>query len=154
MIHQIKTEQVLCANIDDVWDFVASPQNLKHITPEYMNFTITSKDLPKEMYAGMIISYKVSPILKIPLNWVTEITQVDKKKYFVDEQRFGPYKMWHHQHIFEPHINGVLMTDLISYKLPLGSLGKIINAIYIKNQLETIFNYRFHKMNTIFNNKK
>jgi len=153
MIHQIKKEQVLCANIDDVWDFVASPKNLKYITPEYMNFTINSNDLPTEMYAGMIISYKVSPIFKIPLNWVTEITQVDKKKYFVDEQRFGPYKMWHHQHIFEPHVNGVLMIDLISYKLPLGPLGKIINAIYIKNQLRSIFNYRFHKMNKIFNKK-
>ena len=90
-----------------------------------MNFTINSNDLPTEMYAGMIISYKVSPIFKIPLNWVTEITQVDKKKYFVDEQRLGPYSFWHHQHLFEVVGDQVKMTDIVTYKPPFGIIGVI-----------------------------
>ncbi len=106
------------------------------------------------MYPGMIITYKVSPIFKIPMNWVTEITHMQKNKYFVDEQRVGPYKIWHHQHLFEIKDNGVLMTDIISYKLPLGLLGNLVHRLFIRKQLESIFSFRFDKMNQIFNNRK
>jgi ligand-binding SRPBCC domain-containing protein len=154
MIYQLVKEQFLEANIDEVWDFVSSPKNLKKITPEQMNFIITSNNLASKMYPGMIITYKVSPIFKIPMNWVTEITHMQKNKYFVDEQRVGPYKIWHHQHLFEIKDNGVLMTDIISYKLPLGLLGNLVHRLFIKKQLESIFSFRFDKMNQIFNNRK
>jgi len=153
MIHQIRTEQFLNAKIEDVWAFVSSPRNLKKITPDYMNFTIKSKNVNEQIYPGMIIFYKVSPILKIPTGWVTEITHVKKNKLFVDEQRVGPYKIWHHEHLFKEEKNGVLMIDIISYKLPFGILGKLVNYLFIKRKISKIFNYRFNKMNEIFNKK-
>ncbi len=151
MIHQIRKEQFLNAKIEDVWDFVSSPKNLKKITPKYMNFVIKSKNIDEKIYPGMILCYKVSPILRIPTNWVTEITHVKKNKLFVDEQRVGPYKIWHHEHLFIEENNGVLMVDIISYKLPFGILGRLVNYLFIKKQLSTIFNYRFNKMNDFFN---
>ena len=107
-----------------------------------MGFEITSDNKEDKMYAGMIISYKVKPMLNIPLKWVTEITHVKEKKYFVDEQRVGPYKMWHHEHIFEIKKEGVLMTDIISYVPPFGILGTIANLMFIKKRVNTIFDYR------------
>ena len=151
MIHQLKTDQFLNSNIDHVWDFMSSPRNLKKITPPYMGFDITSTDLPDKMYAGMIITYKVSPILSIPTTWVTEITHVSEKNFFIDEQRVGPYTMWHHQHFFKKHKNGVLMNDIITYKAPFGPLGVLANYLFISKKLKSIFEYRYKTLNKIFN---
>ena len=140
--YQLIKKQLVPATINEVWDFISSPKNLKEITPGYMGFDIMSKDLPGKMYPGMIISYKVRPLLGIPMTWVTEITQVVEKRYFVDEQRVGPYALWHHQHFIEPHENGVMMTDIVSYKPPMGFLGSLANAMIIRRQLESIFAYR------------
>ena len=140
--YQLHTTQKIPASIDQVWDFISSPANLKKITPEYMGFNITSKLLSEKMYPGMIISYKVSPVLGIKMTWVTEITQVKEKEYFVDEQRVGPYSMWHHEHKIEPIEGGVLMTDIVSYKPPFGILGSIANTLLIKKQLKQIFDFR------------
>jgi ligand-binding SRPBCC domain-containing protein len=135
-------EQKIPATIEEVWDFMSSPANLKEITPDYMGFDITSKDLPEKMYPGMIISYKVSPLLGIKTTWVTEITHVKDHEFFVDEQRVGPYTIWHHQHLLEPIEKGVLMKDIISYVPPFGFLGAIANSIVIKKKLNEIFEYR------------
>ena len=151
MIHQIRTEQFLNTTLDNLWDFVTSPQNLKKITPKYMNFVIESENRLEKIYPGMIICYKVSPILKIPTTWVTEITHVKKNKLFVDEQRVGPYKIWHHEHLFRVEGEGVLMIDIVSYKLPFGIIGKLLNTLFIKNKIQDIFNYRFNKLDEIFN---
>ena len=151
MIHQIKKEQFLNASIEDVWDFASSPKNLKKITPDDMNFVIKSENYEEKIYPGMIICYKVSPLLKIPTNWVTEITHVEKNKFFVDEQRVGPYKIWHHEHLFKQEEKGVLMIDIISYKLPFGILGRLVNFLFIKKKINNIFNYRYDRMNEIFN---
>jgi ligand-binding SRPBCC domain-containing protein len=140
--YQFNKEQKIKCSIDEIWEFISSPGNLKEITPDYMGFDIMTKNLPDKMYPGMIISYKVSPMLGIKTTWVTEITQVVEKKYFVDEQRVGPYSIWHHQHIIEPIENGVLMTDIVSYSPPLGFLGSIANSLFIKNKLNEIFDYR------------
>jgi ligand-binding SRPBCC domain-containing protein len=142
-IYQLRTTQKIPATIAQVWDFISSPRNLKKITPEYMGFEITNEPIAAVMYPGMIISYKVKPILGIPMNWVTEITHVKEKEYFVDEQRVGPYAIWHHQHKISPIEGGVLMEDIVSYKPPLGFLGSIANSVIIKNQLKEIFDYRF-----------
>mgnify|MGYP006263760125 CR=1 FL=1 len=151
MIYQFKTKQLLKSDLETVWDFVSSPRNLKKITPPYMGFDITSKDLPLKMYPGMIISYKVSPLLSIPTTWVTEITQVEKHKFFIDEQRVGPYTMWHHQHFLEETKDGILMTDIVTYKPPFGILGSIANSLFIKKKLKSIFDYRFVALDKIFN---
>ncbi len=148
--YQLIKTQFVPATIDEVWDFISSPANLKEITPDYMGFDITSENLPEKMYAGMIISYKVRPIFGIPMTWVTEITHVEERKYFIDEQRVGPYALWHHQHFIEPHENGVMMTDIVSYKPPLGFLGSIANALLIRRQLEGIFAYREKALNKRF----
>jgi ligand-binding SRPBCC domain-containing protein len=145
----IKT-QFVHASIDQVWDFISSPANLKEITPEYMRFDITSEILPEKMYAGMIISYKVMPLPGIPMTWVTEITQVVEGRYFIDEQRIGPYSLWHHQHFIEPHEHGVMMTDIVSYSPPLGFLGRLANTLFIRRQLEEIFSYRAKALNKLF----
>jgi ligand-binding SRPBCC domain-containing protein len=140
--YQFQKQQKINTNIDEIWNFISSPANLKEITPDYMGFDITSKSPAEKMYAGMIISYTVSPILGLKTTWVTEITHIVEKKYFIDEQRVGPYSLWHHQHIIEPIDNGVLMTDIVSYKPPLGFIGAIANFLIIKNKLQDIFEYR------------
>ena len=140
--YQKTAEMKINTSLEDIWDFISSPANLKEITPDYMGFDIISQDLPVKMYAGMIISYRVKPLLGIKTTWVTEITQVEDKRYFVDEQRVGPYTMWHHQHILEPIENGVLMKDIVSYKPPFGILGSIANTLVIRKKLNEIFNYR------------
>ncbi|MDT8411221.1 MAG: SRPBCC family protein [Vicingaceae bacterium] len=140
--YQFHQTQKIKASIDEVWEFISSPANLKEITPDYMGFDITSNEIPDKMYQGMIVSYKVSPLLGIRTTWVTEISQVKEKEYFVDEQLVGPYKLWHHQHIIQPIKGGVLMKDIVSYAPPFGFLGKIANSLIIKNKLNEIFNYR------------
>lgn len=148
--YQFKKTQKIPASIEQVWDFISSPGNLKKITPEYMGFDITSGDLPEKMHPGMIISYKVSPVAGIKSTWVTEITHVRENEYFVDEQRIGPYSMWHHEHIIEPVENGVLMTDIVSYKPPLGFFGAIANKLIIQKKLKEIFDYRTKAVIEIF----
>jgi ligand-binding SRPBCC domain-containing protein len=140
--YQLHKTQRIPATLDEVWNFISSPANLKKITPGYMGFDITSELLTPKMYPGMIISYKVSPILGIKMTWVTEITHIKDKEYFVDEQRVGPYAIWHHEHKIEAIESGVLMTDIVSYKPPLGFLGSIANSVLIKKQLQKIFDYR------------
>lgn len=147
---QFKREQLIKRSKKEVWDFISNPSNLKTITPEYMGFDITSSKLPKEMYQGMIISYKVAPLFGIKTTWVTEITNVKEESYFVDEQRMGPYKMWHHQHLLEETKDGILMTDIVSYIPPFGILGQLANSIIIKNKLNEIFDYRTKVLDSIF----
>jgi ligand-binding SRPBCC domain-containing protein len=140
--YQLEQTQKIPVNIPFIWDFISSPNNLKEITPPHMGFIVTSKSSANKMYPGMIITYKVSPLLGIKLNWMTEITHVKEYEYFVDEQRIGPYKMWHHQHKIEQIEGGVLMTDIVTYSPPFSFLGSIINALIIKQQLKQIFDYR------------
>jgi ligand-binding SRPBCC domain-containing protein len=149
-VYQLHIIQKIPATIDEIWDFISSPANLKKITPAYMGFNITSKLLSEKMYPGMIISYEVSPVLGIKMTWVTEITQVKEKEYFVDEQRVGPYSMWHHEHKIEPIEGGVLMSDIVSYKPPFGFLGSIANSVLIKKQLREIFDFRTLAMERMF----
>ena len=140
--YQFTATQKIPASVEQVWDFISSPKNLKEITPAYMGFEITGANLPEKMYPGMIISYKVSPLFGIKMTWVTEITHVENHRYFVDEQRMGPYAMWHHQHKVETIEGGVLMTDIVSYQPPLGFLGVIANALFIRGKLKEIFDFR------------
>lgn len=140
--YQFQKQQKVNADITELWEFISSPRNLKEITPEYMGFDITTHNLPEKMYPGMVISYTVRPLFGIKTTWVTEITQVEEKKYFVDEQRVGPYSLWHHQHIIEPIEGGVLMTDIVSYQPPFGILGALANSLIIKTKLNEIFNFR------------
>ncbi|GIV43381.1 MAG: hypothetical protein KatS3mg035_0504 [Bacteroidia bacterium] len=148
-MHTLKTIQKLPISLEEAWKFFSSPKNLKTITPPYMGFDITSGGEEK-MYAGQIITYIVKPILGIPMEWVTEITHVQEPFYFVDEQRFGPYALWHHKHFFKEIPGGIEMQDIVHYKIPLGTFGKLINQLYIKNKLKEIFDYRYQTLEKIF----
>jgi ligand-binding SRPBCC domain-containing protein len=142
-MYQLRFEQKIPTNIENVWNFISDPRNLKKITPSYMGFQITNEPIAEKMYAGMIIAYKVTPLLNIPLQWVTEITHVQEMEYFVDEQRIGPYLLWHHQHRISEIEGGTLMQDIVSYKPPFGPLGILANSLIIEGQLKSIFEYRF-----------
>lgn len=149
-VYSLKTVQVLPISLEKAWDFFSSPANLAEITPKNLGFNIISKHHGEKMYAGQVIEYKVSPVLGIPLYWMTEITHVEQHKFFVDEQRFGPYSMWHHQHHFREVPGGVEMTDIVHYKLPFWFLGDIANSVFVKKQLNDIFDYRFKAVEKIF----
>jgi ligand-binding SRPBCC domain-containing protein len=149
-VYQLYREQKLPAGMEAAWDFISDPRNLKQITPEYMGFDIVSADLPGKIYPGMIITYTVRPVFGIKWDWVTEITHVADGQYFVDEQRVGPYRMWHHQHRIKPAEDGVWMTDLVTYRPPLGRLGALANELVIAKRLEAIFSYRKRKLVEIF----
>ncbi len=148
--YQFRRAQKIPANINRVWDFISAPSNLKRITPQTMGFEITSSNTSTEMYEGMIISYLVKAVFNIKTLWVTEITHIVPKTYFIDEQRIGPYKMWHHEHRLEEIRGGVLMTDIVSYQPPMGFLGKIANTLIIQNKLTNIFDFRTQALEKIF----
>ena len=169
MLHKIESEQLLNADLETVWAFISDPKNLSKITPEYMDFKVLGEPHRKvnsnihiaegmdagigsRMYSGQIIEYHVKPIAGIKMHWVTEITHVKDRAYFVDEQRFGPYAFWHHQHLLIQVPEGVLMRDIVHYKLPLGVLGKLANALVIRKQLKGIFDYRFKVLEKLYNN--
>lgn len=149
-VYSMKTVQRIPVTLDKAWDFFSSPANLATITPEHMGFHIISKHHGDRMYAGQIIEYIVKPLLGIPLYWMTEITTVVEGKYFIDEQRFGPYSLWHHQHHFREISGGVEMTDIVHYKLPLWFLGDIANSLFVRRQLDGIFSYRYKKVAELF----
>ncbi len=149
-VHSLRTEQRLPVDLKQAWDFFSSPANLSVITPSKMDFRIISKHHGDKMYPGQLIEYTVKPVLGVPLYWMTEITHVEPQRFFVDEQRYGPYSLWHHQHHFREIDGGVEMTDIVHYKIPLGWLGDIANTIFVKKQLAEIFDYGFRKVEELF----
>lgn len=152
MLHTLRTTQLLKSDMNTVWEFMSSPMNLAKITPSYMQFNILSdKNDLKEMYPGQLIEYTVTPLLGIKMYWATEITHVQNKQYFVDEQRFGPYKLWHHKHFLKEVPGGIEMTDVVHYKIPLGFIGRMANRLFIQNKVKEIFDYRFKKLEELFN---
>ncbi len=149
--YSIKSTQHLPITLEEAWEFFSSPNNLAKITPPDMGFVITSdKKDGEKMYAGQIITYIIKPMLNIPVKWMTEITHVKEGEYFIDEQRFGPYKLWHHRHSFKKTVNGVEMNDEVNYVLPMGILGTIAHKLFIRKRIEYIFEYRTHVLNKLF----
>jgi ligand-binding SRPBCC domain-containing protein len=153
LLHSLQTHQLIHGDLDTVWSFMSDPRNLARITPPTLGFEILSADAGRPMYAGQIIEYTVRPVLGIKWYWVTEITHVEEKNFFVDEQRFGPYAFWHHKHFLRATDKGVVMTDIVHYKLPLGPLGRLANATFVKQQLKDIFTFRYQQVAILFNPK-
>ena len=145
----IARTQRLPIDLDAAWSFFSDPYNLARITPPSMGFDVLSGG-DDAMYAGQIITYRIRPFLSIPTGWVTEITHVREPHFFVDEQRVGPYRFWHHQHHFEADGDGVVMRDHVSYIAPFGPLGALVDAVWINRQLNTIFDYRFATLEKLF----
>lgn len=147
-------EQFIKQEAEEIWDFFCDPKNLAAITPAYMNFRITSAPHNGGLREGQIITYKVSPILGIPLFWMTEITQVDHLRSFTDEQKKGPYELWRHKHSFVQQADGVLMMDDVTYELPFGAVGTLAHALFIKRQLNGIFDFRYKAIENMFNKER
>jgi len=152
-VHSFKTVQVIPITIEEAWDFFSSPSNLQSLTPSNIKFRIISRHHGLKMYAGQIIEYKVKPLLNIPFYWMTEITHVQEETLFIDEQRFGPFSMWHHQHHFKKVDGAVEMTDIVYYKIPGWWLGDIVNKIYVKKEVRKVFDYRGRRIKELFGNK-
>lgn len=151
MVYRKVFKQQLPVSLAEAWNFFSDPSNLQTITPEYMNFIIRSGKDDKKTYPGQIIMYTVSPMMNLPLNWVTEITHVNEPHYFVDEQRKGPYKLWHHQHHFRAlSADKTEMTDILHYEVPAGIIGRILNKLMINKKVDSIFQYREKKLKALF----
>jgi len=149
-IYTIKKTQFLPISLPEAWDFFSSPRNLSKITPEHMGFKILYVSGGEKMYNGQIIRYKVNVLPFIAVHWVTEITHVQEPQYFVDEQRFGPYALWHHQHHFKEVPGGVEMTDEVNYAIPMGILGRFAHWIFVGREVNGIFNHRFSVLEKYF----
>ena len=149
-IYHLKRTQILPIEINTAWDFFSSPRNLSVITPSEMNFEILSMSGEDKMYAGQVISYKVNVLPWVRMRWVTEITHVHEPEYFADDQRVGPYTLWHHQHHFKTTSEGVEMTDEIDYALPLGILGQLAHSLFVRREVNRIFDHRFKVLEMYF----
>jgi len=153
--YHLEFEQNLPIPLADAWDFFSSPLNLARITPKEMNLKVTSnytKDT--KMYSGMLITYHVSPVFGIKMNWMTEITHIKEHEYFVDEQRFGPYALWHHQHHFKEVPGGVKMHDILDYAIPYSFLGQVANRVLVNREVKNIFTYRTKAIDDLFGKYK
>ena len=148
-IYRLHKFQNLPISKKEAWDFLSDPKNLKVITPDYMGFNILS-GADRPMFEGQIIQYIVTPVAGIKTKWVTEITHVRDGEFFVDEQRFGPYSLWHHKHFIKEIPGGVEMEDIVDYKLPFGILGRMVHPFLVKSKLEEIFEYRQKKLVELF----
>ena len=145
----LEFEQLLPVGLDEAWTFFSSPSNLNLITPEDLDIKILD-NLPESIHQGLLICYKIKPMLNIPLDWVTEITVVKEKEYFIDEQRKGPYRVWHHEHHFKEVSGGVLMTDKLSYDIGMSIIGTIAGKLWVDKQVQKIFAYRRKKLSELF----
>lgn len=141
----IKRHQTLPTGLDQAWRFFSDPANLRLITPPWLNFTITS-GVPDAIYPGLIISYRIRPIGGVAVPWVSEITHVQAPHYFVDEQRSGPYRFWHHQHHLKAARGGVDVLDIVHYRLPLGVIGMAVHDMWVQRRLDEIFRFRYHAL--------
>jgi ligand-binding SRPBCC domain-containing protein len=140
-IHRISKTQVLPIALEDAWNFFASPANLPKITPPWLNLRPTS-EFPEEMHPGLIVTYDVAPFPGLKVNWVTEIAHIVPGTLFVDEQRAGPYRFWHHQHHFRPVPAGTEMRDIVHYALPFGLIGDLVAGRMVRKRVRAIFDYR------------
>lgn len=150
-IYTLNFEQRIPITLEEAWNFFSSPTNLSKITPSKMEFRITSEySEDQKMYPGILVSYIITPLAGIKMNWLTEITHIKEKEYFIDEQRFGPYVLWHHQHHFEEITGGVYMKDILTYAIPYGFIGRIANNLIVENKIEEIFKFRKSAIEKLF----
>jgi ligand-binding SRPBCC domain-containing protein len=150
MLYQKRFVQKIPIGMEECWEFFSNPLNLKNLTPEHLEFKIMNDLQGRRMYPGQIIAYQIRPLWNIPLEWVTEITHVEEPRFFVDEQRCGPYSLWHHEHWFREIHGGVEIEDIVHYQMPFGPVGRWINQVKVDGEIEQIFAYRKAKLEKLF----
>jgi ligand-binding SRPBCC domain-containing protein len=148
--HTIAQIQLIPGSLEEIWAFFCDPSNLAVITPTYLDFKVLGAASGPSIYEGQLIEYTIKPLLGIPLYWMTEITHVQEGSHFIDEQRFGPYQLWHHEHRFKTVPGGVEMRDMVHYRLPLWGLGDLAHVLFVRRQLEGIFRFRKEKIKALF----
>ena len=141
-IYTLQQKHILPTTLDKAWTFFSSPDNLALITPDKMQFRTEYNSGGGQMYAGQLIRYTISVFPGLRSTWLTEITHVSEHQYFIDEQRVGPYALWHHQHHFKTVAGGVEMTDIVNYAIPFGIIGRLANKLFVERQLNAIFEFR------------
>jgi ligand-binding SRPBCC domain-containing protein len=150
-IHTLQRKLVIPTTRGEAWEFFSDPRNLSKITPAELGFRTVTPGLPAHVYPGLMIEHRVSPMFGVPISWLTEITQVREGEFFVDEQRVGPYAIWHHEHHFrDAPGGGVEMEDRITYALPWGWIGNFVHPLVVRPQLERIFAHREQAVRRIF----
>lgn len=149
-MQHLERKQFIPVTLNEAWAFFSDPGNLSRITPPDMGFKITTPVFNGPVYPGMIIAYIVKPLFSIPVRWVTEITHAEHLEYFIDDQRVGPYKLWHHQHFFKEVGGGVEMIDIVHYQAPFGIFGRLAEWLFINNKVKSIFDYRNRVLSDIF----
>ncbi len=141
-IYRLRKEQFIPKDIETVWMFFATPENLNKIMPGDTKFEFLTQMHGEHVYRGMKIEYKIRPFLNIPFLWVTEIKEVMNRYRFTDIQLKGPFALWEHTHTFTTVDGGVRMTDDLRYALPLGPLGNLVNALFMRRRLHNLFDDR------------
>lgn len=149
-MYRLQYTQKIPISLEECWDFFSNPANLKTLTPKHLGFEIKYPDDLRKMYSGQVIAYTLYPLFGIPIEWVSEITHLEPNSYFIDEQKIGPYKFWHHEHRFKPISEGVEVTDTVYYKMPFGVIGKAFHELKVKKDLAAIFAYRRTMLEKIF----
>ena len=151
-LYTLYAKQRVNKKVDILWDFFRKPSNINSLTPPDFHFKIKSGQ-SDEFYEGKIISYKIKPFKLVTLNWVTEISKVEKESYFIDNQIYGPYKLWHHEHHFKSNTDGTTeIIDKVKYKVPFYILGRLAHKLFIRKKLFNIFMFRQKQINNLFNN--
>ena len=138
--YRLERQQVIAAPREQVFEFFSKAENLEKLTPPFLRFRILTS-LPIEMKRDQLIEYRIG-LGGVPMNWLTRISEWQPPQRFVDEQRRGPYRYWHHSHEFEDTDAGTSMRDVVEYELPLGPLGKLAHALLVERLLQRIFDYR------------
>jgi ligand-binding SRPBCC domain-containing protein len=152
-IYTLQQAHFLPATLNEAWTFFSTPENLALITPEKMQFRIEYNSGTGQVYAGQLIRYTIEILPGIRSPWLTEITHVSEGRYFIDEQRIGPYALWHHQHHFKAVAGGVEMTDIVNYAIPFGIIGRLANRLFVEQQLNAIFEFRSQAVARYFPNR-
>ncbi|MCX7728985.1 MAG: SRPBCC family protein [Bacteroidia bacterium] len=152
-LYYLERKQKFIQPPETIWKFISNPKNLAIITPPYLKFVILTPDLPEKIYPGQIIEYIVSPYFNIPIRWITEITAVHENRYFIDEQKHGPYTFWHHEHWLFVENNCCVMQDKVLYSLPFSPISNLFHSFSIRKKLDEIFDYRYQKLYEIFPQK-
>ncbi len=149
MINHLYRSQTVDAPLQSVWEFFSNPANLDALTPPELGFRIISPPVNK-MYPGQLIEYRIRFLPGLWSRWLTEIAHVEEGRYFVDEQRLGPYKFWYHEHHFIEMATGIEITDRVTYDVGFGIAGWLAEKLWVRRKLNRIFDYRRHMVENAF----